>query len=391
MEINNKFVAYKGCLGRRDFILNTLYLSIISSFLNLPLSWWLMTKAQTMNEMFNLSGLISTAPIFPKFFYIASCLICATISFGFITRRLSDILAEEVGAKIYTIAAILLLIPYVWLIQANAITTLLFTFSIIFNFMLWIIPGKISLSKPHNPLNIFNWGAFWGTWIWGLINKSYQTLWTLLLMLTPAGFAWSLICGIRGNEWAFRKSKAISMERFQQSQRKQAIIWNSLAGFTIFVLPIVLVFVLVFAGITFAMNHPDKMDEFNKKAEVFICNVYENEFESYELTKDENKFYMSPNNWINLTFDERYKVFKGAASIASIKKSNSDDEALKNYHSTRSLEMEKTKIYSSYNGELLAEFNINQEDDITDFKSALQSVMKAMYFNTNPTLPELED
>ena len=48
--------------------------------------------------------------------------------------------------------------------------------------------------------------------------------------------------------------------------------------------------------------------------------------------------------------------------------------------------MSITKIYSSYNGELLGEFSIDA-NEIKDFKSAIKSMMKSVKFNTTPELP----
>lgn len=77
---------------------------------------------------------------------------------------------------------------------------------------------------------------------------------------------------------------------------------------------------------------------------------------------------------------------KGAATFASLKKHQSDDEKYKNYSGSRSTEMSITKIYSSYNGELLGEFSIDASE-IKDFKSAIKSMMKSVKFNTTPELP----
>lgn len=48
--------------------------------------------------------------------------------------------------------------------------------------------------------------------------------------------------------------------------------------------------------------------------------------------------------------------------------------------------MSITKIYSSYNGEVLAEFTLDDKE-IKDFKSALKQIMKSVKFNPNPELP----
>ncbi len=386
MDINNKLVAFKGYIGRRDYILNLMYISMISAILSAPFSIWIATAVQNPFEAFNVGALVRTAPIFASFFWGVACIISAVLGFGLYSRRIADIRGEQ-GRLVYIWAAILALAPYLWVIKTNPITVLIFLICLVAGFIILVIPGKISGQIPHDELKRFNWGAFWGTWIWGLFNKAYITMWSIPLFFTPAFFSWAIVCGIKGNEWALKNQNA-DVEKFQTGQKHQAIFWNILAGFFIFILPILLVFLISAFAVTSAIKNPDGLQNFLEKTEDFVELVVDDTFESYELDVDENRFYMDPKNWVKLSYNDRYNALKGAAAVASLKKSRSGEEKYKGYKSSTSSEMAKTKIYSTYNGELLGEFKMDMDtENIKDFKALLKSAMKSLYFNTNPELP----
>lgn len=386
LKINDKFVAYKGCIGRREYFLNSLYVTMITSILGLPFSFWMVTHSQTFIDILNFRKLLAEAPIFASFFYGFSCTVAVAILFGLIARRLSDIFGIETNARIYVFAGIITLTPYLWAFHTNPLTALLLIINFIFALVLLFTPGKVTGQLPPDAVKRFNWGAFWGTWIWGLFNKVYITLWTIPLFFTPAGFCASLVCGIKGNEWAFEKSKSGDIEAFHDGQRNQAIVWNVLAGFLILILPALIFFLLIGFMVSSAIKNPDAVDNFMNKTESLIEMIIDEGFEEYELDLDENRFYVDPQDWVNMTFDERYNLLKSAASFASMKKRKSQDSKFEGYNGSRTTEMEITKIYSSYNDEILGEFNMNL-DEMKDFKSAFKSIMNSVKFNTNPELP----
>lgn len=389
MNINNKLAAFKGCIGRREYILNIMYLTMITSILSAPFSIWIATAVQNPLEAFNVGALVRTAPIFASFFWGVACVISLALGFGLYARRIADIRGEE-GTPVYAWAAVLALAPYLWVIKATPLTVLTFIICLVAGFIILVIPGKITGQIPHSELKRFNWGAFWGTWIWGLFNKTYITLWSIPLFFTPAFFSWAVVCGIKGNEWAFKNKnvEADEVEEFQRGQKHQAIFWNILAGFFVFILPILLVFLITAFAVTSAIKNPDGAQKLLEKTESFIEYVVDEAFDSYELDVDENRFYMDPQNWVKLSYNDRYNALKGAAGLASMKKSHSDDKKYEGYKSSTSSEMVKTKIYSTYNGELLGEFRMDMSsEDMKDFKSLVKSAMKSLYFNTNPELP----
>lgn len=110
------------------------------------------------------------------------------------------------------------------------------------------------------PKNIdkWNWGAFFLSWIWGIMNGVYWPLYVALVFLflyLVAGtsmsidFLWfivytgmSIALGINGNKWAWKAKHWNSADDFQETQRKWSFAGLCLFGITIFILFIAIVF-----------------------------------------------------------------------------------------------------------------------------------------------------
>ena len=97
----------------------------------------------------------------------------------------------------------------------------------------------------------FNWGAFSLSWIWGLGNKTYITLLTLVLVFIPvvgnlAALIACIIFGIKGNRWAWQNKQWKSVEHFQKVQRTWAC-W----GIAIMLIPLFAVFMAILLGFAY--------------------------------------------------------------------------------------------------------------------------------------------
>ena len=105
--------------------------------------------------------------------------------------------------------------------------------------------GKLSMLPP--PASGWNWGAFFFSWIWGLFNGAYVTLWGLLLWFVPAGaLIWAIGCGVNGNRWAWQSRDWSSVEDFHAVQRKWAIA--ALIVFLVAVVTPLIILVLLLTG-----------------------------------------------------------------------------------------------------------------------------------------------
>ena len=247
LRLNTDLYGFEGIIGRRDYFLNCIIIAAISLFFTLPATGWIMTHAQTISEMFGMGKLLASGPIFLKLWFLIGMVLTFVLHISNAFRRINDINGEVRGNINLTYAAICAL--------ANIALFLPFGILMIFvliNFVLAIIilftKGKITSKYPYDFMKEFNWGAFLGTWIWGLFNKSFKTLWMLLLGITPWGSYFAIYCGLKGNEWAWQNNYYRSISSFHESQKR----WNYAALFYFLLFTIGIILCMTIFASTFA-------------------------------------------------------------------------------------------------------------------------------------------
>lgn len=83
----------------------------------------------------------------------------------------------------------------------------------------------------------WNWGAAILSPFWGI----YFRVWYFLLILVPfVGMIWWIVLGLKGNEWAWRKNKWESVEKFKEAQKG----WNKW-GVIMLVAPFIIIILLM--------------------------------------------------------------------------------------------------------------------------------------------------
>lgn len=138
------------------------------------------------------------------------------------------------------------------------------------------------ISNDETPQNIkqWNWGAFWLSWIWGIGNKSFNTFFALIPYF---GFIWMFVCGAKGNEWAWENKKWASVENYNNTQRKWAIIGNSLAVLSIILALILFIFVQNISSEPIEKNQTSEQEEVNYNSNIEergdIIDSYEDNYE----------------------------------------------------------------------------------------------------------------
>ncbi|EGT3611426.1 ribonuclease G [Morganella morganii] len=83
----------------------------------------------------------------------------------------------------------------------------------------------------------WNWGAFMMNIIWGFGNKSYLPL---LCFIPVFGIIWLFVCGVKGNEWAWKKGDYDSVASFMKVQET----WNR-AGVVYFIITIIFAIIFI--------------------------------------------------------------------------------------------------------------------------------------------------
>lgn len=386
-NINNKFISTTGIIGRRDFLSNYVLINCICMvFLVTPIMYFLLFHPEYLNEIAKGTT--------PKWFlsgYLIMGLLSSGLLFPSIVRRVRDILGIEDNEKINLISTtitVIFIISYTPIMN-NSFGTFISTFIL---FLLLLMQGKITKDLPKSEIIKFNWGAFLGTWIWGLFNKKPITLLMLPLLLTGGWLHFMVLCGLKGNEWAFEKNQHYfdDIESFHQNQKNQSLLLMILAPTISLILFGIFSYISGNAIIKYAKNNP----EFKTKIKTILLNQQASSVEVFynkiEIKDGNATFYLDPTTWKNATPQMQESIYKNAISYA-LQKQGKQGLLLKDFITNIEL-VNKIKILSSFNNEPLAQFYLApqileqkvKEQNITEIQSYWNSGYK---FNNSPTLP----
>ena len=328
---NNALIGFEGVIGRYNYFLNLVILNMISILFTTPLTGYYLTGADNFSSLFNFTSLFMQAPIGVRIWGIIGSIIVSYVIVSNVIRRLNDINGKENKYMNYGISAIFVLLAFGYVFP-SILAFLIYIVGTIVAFWILLKKGKITGEMPYDYKKEFNWGAFFGTWIWGLFNKSYKTLWMLLLWCTPWGLLFAIYCGIKGNEWAGKNRDWDNLEKFNKSQEKQSIIF--------IILNVVIIPVVIFAiMMTFIMgtvfyitsndNNTQKLDKTVEKLENAMNTLGSIYFEGHEITKNENKYYVLSNDWKGYSFNDKKDILDMAASMASTEKNKAEKQTSK--------------------------------------------------------------
>lgn len=391
-EENKKLFSLKGVIGRRDFL--TIYLAvatIVSVIYHTPLFYYILKNPGLIKVLSS-----PDLPMWASVMVIIAGIVTGLMIFPASVRRIRDILGEENDGKIFLIATAFFATGIIALTPAGRMYGIGF-FDILIDLWLIFMKGQITGEKPKSEIIRFNWGAFFGTWIWGLWNKCYITLLMIPLLFTTGGwFLFMIICGLKGNEWTYSKNKEKydSVEDFHKSQSNQSILF-------LFIAPIISIICAI--GITFASGsilHRYIQDNPQAKTKIFneLKNLQskatEANFEKIEMTDNEYRFYLNPQGWNKMSDSGKEVFFEHALNYALIKNGKYIDS--ENHQIEEYLDIAKRiKIISTFNNEILSEFSPTEEQlkqmteyfSNQDFQNMWALRKNCIKFNKTPSLP----
>lgn len=225
----------------------------------------------------------------------------------------------------------------------------------------------------------FNWGAFFLVWVWGLFNKTFITLLYLICIFIPASmffaFCFQLWFGFKGNEWAWKNKKWKSIEHFHKIQRKWAI-----AGLIFFAIQLLFSISIIMhsmyapAKIINDSYEPTKAQKIILKSVEERVEKYKKEFDKYEFSENENKFYIDSEKWKTYTIKRKKQIFEMALEITINEKTYKEEqpeERIKKFNYdmffevATQREIKKTAIYSSQDNAMLMKFV--EKDNIANY------------------------
>ena len=307
-----KLFSKTGYIGRKIFIVNYLYVQIIIVLLR---GVW---------SLIGL-GLLVFAPNILKqvpYRYVPDELIAIIISiiellffYSSVRRRVYDIIGNETQNKLWIYTAFYCIFSVLTLGYLREMYRF-GSLDIDFRFLAFICvvsllflcckKGVLSSNEPENKIYKFNWGAFIGTWIWGLLNNVKNTLIMPVLFFFGNGVLlyFSLICGLNGNEWAYKNTPNLPVEDFHKKQKKYTIAM-------IFTVPILTLFFIVLASIVvmYGNNYNYLKQKFEKYINIVSQNTISIDTERYEYFDGHYFFYINPKTWESMSYKDRQGLF----------------------------------------------------------------------------------
>lgn len=402
-EENNKIFSAEGIINRRNFFANYLVSILVGLVVfSTPIFYLTMFNTEMMSKIMQAALSNPTSSEFPLWFVIwgiVGFIIRLCVLTPSIIKRVRDITEKEDVTLIVSIILVLMLLGNIPC-KFPIVSQIFLGINFFIILCLMFTKGKITSEKPVDNVVKFNWGAMFGTWIWGLINKSYVTLWAIPLFFTCGGFfVFALICGLKGNEWAYAKQKDKSLEDFHKSQTVQTAWFSACVPIVVLVVSIISVLFGSVMLYQYFQKNPNALKSMENYSSRMITSSVEARYDNIELTDNEYKFYISPTVWNGLPAKAKKNLFVTTESYVFVKLTEDNKISKKELSSNDKYlaESNKIKIYSSFNNELLAERNV----DVENYKKleeqykkkeipmrALLEVTNGGYsFNEHPTLP----
>ena len=151
----------------------------------------------------------------------------------------------------------------------------------------------------------------------------------------------------------------------------------------IFLLIIVGTALLINFGADYAKAHPEEAKKHANTIEQTIMDMGMSYFDSYEITKDENRFYVLKDDWRFYDFNDKKQMLDFAASISAEKRrsayNKTVDKSKPSYereYFSKTSELPRTKIYCKESGKLLGEFVMDEK--VMDNASAMDIIKAAI-------------
>ncbi len=382
MKENKKLFSFKGIIGRRNFFLNIVLIWAIYLIFIIPYTNWFVRKINTLADYFAVNVFFAKAPIFLKIWFVLGTLLVSALIVSNIFRRLNDIFGKNILFLNIIISSIIVLCLF-WIFIPSQAAMIISSAAFLLSLILLFKEGAITSQMPYDFRKEFNWGAFFGTWLWGLYNKSFVPLLYLLVFVLPCEpwrFAFLLYCGLKGNEWAYKNKKWDDVSEFNKSQENQAVFW-------IIIMPIICLLLTITACYSLVKysDKPNNLVKIEKYIEKYINSSEKfmlSQYTSYSVSASENKFYVDPKKWNSYSYNTKMQLLRNAAAIsAKIKTENYNKKHPKDskYFSQYD-ELPRTRIYSSTNFQLLGGYISFTSRKDEDFVKLIKNISMSFRF-----------
>lgn len=395
---NNNLFGINGIINRRNFIANIILIeAIVQAIFSTPLIFMVYTNSDLASKI--IAG--SQMPFWFNFVLMLSSIVACFLYMPSVIRRVRDIYGMAGADNVNTVCAIIFIVMFLGSFSPLFQNGLFFVlkglgFGLVLSLI--FIKGKVSGNFEKDNIAKFNWGAFIGTWIWGLFNRAYKTLWFLPLMITIGAFPFSIYCGLKGNKWAYKNFKEKeNIDLFHEKQKFQSAVWAAVIPVVLFI-GFMLITTYMFR---YAQSYINRHPAFVNKAAQFYLETQAKAaveiFDKIDLQDEEYKFFINPKVWDKYSYEQKISIFDMANGHVVLKNVDSNDGEKLLTALAKSNYIGKIKIYSTYNNELLGEYVLNRDelDKLVkesqlnpELKTKISEKIRSGYkFNNHPSLP----
>lgn len=220
---NEKLFSFEGFLSKRNFLYNFLFITILLTVIAMTFVLYSMQNGFADFK----SGIYEyflSADIISIFLFLLLVFVDSILTPFNIIKRLNDIKGKKINNIILPLFISYIAISRFIALFSYKISFILLFILLIFQICLFFIKGKLSKPLPDD-LEKFNFGAFFGTWLWGIKNRVYYSIFFIPLFFTPCNILFALILGLKGNEWAKRNNPEIEINEFHNIQKNEAKFW----------------------------------------------------------------------------------------------------------------------------------------------------------------------
>ena len=144
---------------------------------------------------------------------------------------------------------------------------------------------------------------------------------------------------------------------------------------------IIIVGVIVMLGSSMASSEQSAHKVESKAEKIFnyFSDMAMSQFNSYEITEEENRFFVNGEEWKYMSFSDKKDLLDFAALKSSMEKQKSAPQN-EYRHYSKYTELPKTKIYDTKTHILLAEFEEPQVGEKPSFKEIVKSALNSYKF-----------
>ena len=150
LRLNTKFIGFDGVIGRRDYLLNIAYISIIGSLAALPVTWHLFSNLESFEKLLDIGKLYTELPSVLLVWNFLALAFVSFVKISNIIRRANDILGKTNNIINAILSILLLCGTFGLFFMPIPILAIFSVINTLISLVLFFTKGKITGKMPYD-------------------------------------------------------------------------------------------------------------------------------------------------------------------------------------------------------------------------------------------------